>query len=99
MHAGATKIGVSELIRFGDVTQLAEAVSLLSRGLASQNGRVFNHGNKVRNFDVSIFAGNATWQKAYKLAAMQTKALSIRRLIEDEAKDDSERNLPPVPVR
>jgi hypothetical protein len=55
---------------------------------------LFNHSGTAQNFDVSIFSHGATWQKTYKLAPMQTKAVSIRELIENRVKDDSGNVLP-----
>ncbi len=55
---------------------------------------LFNHSTTPQNFDVSIFAGKVTWQKTWKLAPLETKAVSLRDLIQNETKDDSGNVLP-----
>jgi len=54
---------------------------------------LFNHGDKPQFFNVSL-GGSATWQKAYKLAPMQTLAIGIQALIDNQVKDDKGRVLP-----
>ncbi len=54
---------------------------------------LFNHGDKAQVFTVSV-SGSDVWQKAYTLSPMQTKAVSIRSLIEDQVKDDNGKTLP-----
>ena len=49
---------------------------------------LFNHSDTPQFFDVSIFEGNTSWQKAYKLAPMETEAISFRELVDDQVKDD-----------
>lgn len=54
---------------------------------------LFNHGDKPQFFNVSL-GGSDTWQKAYKLAPMQTIAIAIRELINNQTRDDKGRVLP-----
>ena len=56
---------------------------------------LFNHGSKPRHFTVSI-AGSESWQKTWTLASMETKAISLRDLIESRTADDSGRTLSPA---
>lgn len=55
---------------------------------------LFNHSGTAQFFDVSIAGGGVDWYKPYKLAPMQTKAISIRELIEDQVKDQKGNVLP-----
>ena len=55
---------------------------------------LFNHSNAAQTFTVTVSAGGVDWQKEYKLASMQTKAISIRELVEEQAKDDKGNALP-----
>ena len=55
---------------------------------------LFNHSKTPQNFDVTIFGGGVYWQKTYKLAPLETKAVGIRDLIDNETKDDRGRLLP-----
>jgi hypothetical protein len=60
---------------------------------------LFNHSSTPENFDVSIFGGSYTWQKTFKLAPMATLSVNIRKLIEDQVKDDSGNLLPKAAER
>lgn len=55
---------------------------------------LFNHANKSQHFTVAI-SGSESWQKTYTMAAMETKAVSLRELIESRTTDDSGRTLSP----
>jgi len=55
---------------------------------------LFNHSTTPQNFDVSIFAGSVTWQRTWKLAPLETTAVSLRDLIQNETKDNSGNVLP-----
>ncbi len=46
---------------------------------------LFNHGRKPQSFTVSLGSSD-TWQKAYKLAPMQTLAIGVRTLIDNQVK-------------
>lgn len=65
--------------------------------LASDNEStllLFNHGDKANDVNVVISAGSATWEKAFRLASMQTMALSIRQVIQSGIKGDKGETLP-----
>jgi hypothetical protein len=49
---------------------------------------LFNHSAEPENFSVSISSGDMAWQTNYELAPMQTEAVSFRRLVENQSKDD-----------
>lgn len=53
---------------------------------------LFNHGDKPQVFTVSI-SGSESWQTDYTLAPMQTKAISVRRIVENATKDGHGRML------
>ena len=55
---------------------------------------LFNHSASPQNFDIWIAGGNIQWQKTYKLAPMQTKAIGIREIVENQLKDDKGKMLP-----
>ncbi len=55
---------------------------------------LFNHSETLQPFDLTVVGGGVTWQKTYKLAPMETKAISMRELVEDRAKDDNSHELP-----
>lgn len=65
--------------------------------LASDNQStllLFNHGDKANYVNVVISAGSATWERAFRLASMQTMALSIRQVIHSGIKGDKGETLP-----
>jgi len=55
---------------------------------------LFNPGEQRQKFTVAIQSGALLWQKVYQLSSMQTKAISIRAVIEDQIKDDQGKALP-----
>ncbi len=55
---------------------------------------LFNHSSEEQTFNVNISAGGILWQQQYKLAALQTKALTVNDLIASGAKDVKGRILP-----
>ena len=55
---------------------------------------IFNHSSDTQVFNVAISAGGVNWSKAYRLASMQTEAISIRELITNKVKDDYDVVLP-----
>jgi hypothetical protein len=50
---------------------------------------LFNHGAKAITFFVFISGASTLWQKTYRLAPLQTEAISFRSLIEEGTADDS----------
>jgi len=55
---------------------------------------LFNHCAKPQPFYLLISGNSVQWQKTYALAPMQTEAISVRQLIEDQTKDDNGKVLP-----
>lgn len=55
---------------------------------------LFNHSNSSQTFTVRVSGGGVDWQKEYPLASLQTKAISIRDLVEQQTKDDNAKTLP-----
>lgn len=55
---------------------------------------LFNHSKTTQVFTATVSAGGIDWQKEYKLASLQTKAISIRELVEEQIKDDKGQRLP-----
>jgi hypothetical protein len=55
---------------------------------------LFNHSEEVNKFTVLIGAGAARWEKDYFLEPMQTVAISVRNLMQNEVKDNVGRTLP-----
>jgi len=55
---------------------------------------LFNHSATQQPFDLTITGAGISWQKTYKLASMQTKAISIGELVADQVKDENGNVLP-----
>jgi hypothetical protein len=55
---------------------------------ANLDSSVFNHTAEPESFSVAISSDHMSWQKIYELMPMQTEAISLRRLAEDQTKDD-----------
>jgi hypothetical protein len=55
---------------------------------------LFNHSTVPKYFNVKIGDGAVLWQQPYKLAAMETRAISIRDLIAGQIKDQDGLVLP-----
>jgi hypothetical protein len=55
---------------------------------------LFNHSSKPQFFTVLVSGGGVLWQKTYQLQRMQTKAIGIGALIENQEKDEKGRKLP-----
>jgi hypothetical protein len=55
---------------------------------------LFNHSTTSQVFTVRVTGGGVDWQKEYRFAPMQTKAISIRDLVEQQVKDDKGKVLP-----
>jgi len=55
---------------------------------------LFNHSTTPQTFTVTVSSAGFDWQKEYKLASMQTKAIEIRELIDEQVKDDKGKTLP-----
>ena len=55
---------------------------------------LFNHSPTAQVFTVRVTGGDVDWQREYRLASMQTKAISIRDLVEQQVKDDTGKVLP-----
>jgi hypothetical protein len=57
---------------------------------------LFNPGSEVQPFTVIVSTGNTVgWRKKYELKPMETTAIDIRRLLQDQLPDDSKTTLPP----
>jgi hypothetical protein len=55
---------------------------------------LFNHSAVPKLFGVQIAGNGTVWDKSYTLQSMQTKALSLRRLIDDRVQDDNGKTIP-----
>ena len=55
---------------------------------------LFNHTSKPQYFNVRVADDKTLWLKVYKLAGMETKAISLNVLIEQQVKDDKGHVLP-----
>jgi hypothetical protein len=55
---------------------------------------LFNHSKESQTFTVTVSSGGMDWQKEYRLASMQTKAINIRELIDEQIKDDKGKAIP-----
>ncbi len=55
---------------------------------------LLNHSNADQTFDVNISTAGVLWQQEYKLAAMETKSLSINDVIATGAKDKKGKVIP-----
>lgn len=55
---------------------------------------LFNHAATAQTFFVKVGGDRLIWRKDYKLAPMETKAISINGLISSEEKDDKGKTLP-----
>jgi hypothetical protein len=55
---------------------------------------LFDHSTSSQVFTARVTGGGVDWQKEYRLASMQTKAISIRDLVEQRVKDDTGKVLP-----
>ena len=55
---------------------------------------LFNHTAQPQRVSVAIASGDRPWQKVFTLAPFETRAVEIRRLIEDVVKDNLGKGLP-----
>jgi hypothetical protein len=55
---------------------------------------LFNHSTKPQPFYLLISSNSVQWQRVYTLAPMQTEAINVRQLIDDQTKDDNGKVLP-----
>lgn len=55
---------------------------------------LFNHSTTLQTFTVTVSSAGFEWQKEYKLVSMQTKAIDIRELVDEQVKDDTGKALP-----
>jgi hypothetical protein len=55
---------------------------------------LFNHSTTPQTFTVTVTSAGFDWQKEYKLTSMQTKAIQIRELIDEQVKDDKGKTQP-----
>lgn len=55
---------------------------------------LFNHSTKLQTFNLQIGNGKTLWTKGYELLPMETKNISLSKLIHSGAKDDKGRKLP-----
>jgi hypothetical protein len=55
---------------------------------------LFNHNDVSRFFNVNIRTASVSWQKAYKLQPLETMAIQINQLIQNQLPDDSGAFLP-----
>ena len=56
---------------------------------------LFNHSASVKTVAVTIANGLTMWKKMYRIAALDTRQLSINQIIHDQVKDDSGKTLDP----
>jgi hypothetical protein len=63
-------------------------------GSAESTLLLFNHSNSMQAFTVRVSTASVEWQKEFTLAPMQTKAIGIRELVDEQVKDDRGRTLP-----
>jgi len=55
---------------------------------------LFNHSPQSQEFNVRVADDRTVWLKVYKLASMETRAISINDLITFQVKDDKGKTLP-----
>jgi hypothetical protein len=56
---------------------------------------LFNHSASVKTVAVTIANGLTMWKRLYRIAALDTRQLSINQIIHDQVKDDSGKTLDP----
>ena len=54
---------------------------------------LFNHSESVKSVAVTIANGLSMWKKTYRIAALDTRQLSINQIIHDRVKDNSGKTL------
>ncbi len=57
---------------------------------------LFNHAQESHVFTVNMWASGKHWQKLYTLAAKETKAININRVISEREKGEDDEILPPT---
>jgi hypothetical protein len=55
---------------------------------------LFNHSTTPQTFTVTVSGLGFEWQKEYELESMQTEAIGIRELIQEQVEDDKGNTLP-----